>query len=89
MTNPTPGSMVMVLPPAPHLCQVCAREHLPELPHDPTTLYYGTVAALAGEPATWARAMAHCAPEVREAWTEALEARGIDVNGPPRGTPAT
>lgn len=69
-----------ILPPAADCCQVCARQHPPELPHDPQSLYWATVRVAEGKPEpTWADAMAHCTPEMRAEWSERLTLRGVHI----------
>lgn len=57
----------------PGVCQECARDHPPELPHDQPSLYYQyRFYAREGRWPTWDDAAAHCTPEVRELWMKAL-----------------
>jgi hypothetical protein len=73
------GSM-MLLPPAPGFCQVCAGDHAPEEPHNPQSLYWATANEMKGLPApTWEDALAHVEPELRARWVAALAERGIQV----------
>lgn len=70
-----------LLPPAPHLCQVCAVAHDPAEPHNRDTLYYGTRFRIErGRAPTWADAMAHCDEDTRRRWRLALESMGISVD---------
>lgn len=64
-----------LLPPAPDKCQSCARTHDPVLPHDQQSVFwqYWFYKQSGGRWPTWDDAMAHCSPEVREAWKVALE----------------
>lgn len=67
------GPMTL-LPPAPGVCQVCARDHEPEIPHDKTSLYYQTKFYMkTGRVPTWDDAMAHCTEEVKRTWKESME----------------
>lgn len=76
------GAMFL-MPPDPRLCQVCAREHTPEEPHDPTTMYAEMRARMRGEPVpSWRSAMEHCAPDVQARWTAELSRRGFDLDAP-------
>lgn len=61
-------------PPAPHLCQQCAVEHEPELPHNQQSLFwqYYFYKQSGGRWPTWDDAMVHCAPEIQEKWKVAL-----------------
>ncbi|MHB9144678.1 MAG: hypothetical protein ACYC5Y_05005 [Symbiobacteriia bacterium] len=73
------GAFALVAPP-PNVCQECAVEHDPEMPHNQQSLFFQYKFFNAhGRWPTWADAMAHCAPEMQTAWREALEARGVDV----------
>lgn len=78
-----PASAWTLMPPAPHVCQVCAVDHEPAEPHDPESFYWRTKRHIAGEPApTWADALAHVEPELRAAWVAALAERGVTVDPP-------
>ncbi len=72
-----------LLPPASHLCQVCAIDHDPEQPHNAQSLYYQTKFNMEhGRAATWQDAMEHCSDEVKAAWNERLdelESKGVEV----------
>lgn len=68
-----------VLPPAaPNVCQLCERDHEPEQPHNRDNLgyQYRFYHDHARWP-TWADAMAHCAPEVQQAWKQELAKHGV------------
>ena len=70
----------MLLPPRPDVCQECARDHDPRLPHDKQRLYYQVKFKMEhGRGATWADAMRHCSDEIKTAWTDGLKKRGIEV----------
>lgn len=59
-------------------CSQCGRVHLPDAPHDNQALVYQyAFYAEHGRWPTWGDAMAHCAPEVQAAWTQALNAKGV------------
>jgi hypothetical protein len=73
-------------PPDPELCQACAHDHPPEMPHNHLTLHYQChFYATHGRWPRWSDAMAHCSDEVRTAWKRALidelRAHGLDVPG--------
>ncbi|MUG24742.1 hypothetical protein GNQ08_20450 [Paenibacillus macerans] len=71
---------MMLLPPAADKCQKCAVDHDPEQPHNQDSLYWKYwFFGQNGRWPTWADAMEHCSPEIKEFWTQALEDRGIDV----------
>ena len=82
----TGQSAMTLLPPAADACQVCAREHPPEQPHDAQSLYWATARAMEGRSnATWHEAMEHCSAEVRAAWSERLVLKGVDLHKPGGG----
>jgi hypothetical protein len=67
---------MMLLPPKPGTCPICARAHGPEEPHDGASLYYQyRFKGSHGRWPTWADALAHCAPALREAWEAELRRR--------------
>jgi hypothetical protein len=61
-------------------CSQCARHHDPGVPHDQQSLayQYAFYAEHCRWP-TWADAMAHCAPDVQDAWKRELRKRGVDI----------
>lgn len=61
-------------------CPECAVEHDPRMPHyrDSLTYQYKFYDQHGRWP-TWADAMAHCDPKVKEAWIEALRKHGVEV----------
>ena len=67
------GNMFLINP-APHLCQECACEHEPEMPHNRQSLFYQVKFKMEhGRDATWKDAMAHCPEDVRVRWVEAMK----------------
>jgi hypothetical protein len=75
------GQMIL-LPPAPGVCQECAKDHPAEMPHNAQSLYYQTKFNMEhNRAASWLDAMAHCSPELQAHWTEELERMGVDVAG--------
>ena len=71
-----------LLPPAKHLCQVCAVEHDADTPHDAKSMYYQTKFNMEhGRRATWVDAMAHCNDDMKQIWTEELAEMGVNVGG--------
>lgn len=71
-----------LLPPAADVCQKCATKHEPELPHNQQSLFWQCWFYRQNAGArwpTWADAMAHCTPEMRETWTKLLRERGVEV----------
>jgi hypothetical protein len=70
----------MLLPPAEHLCQTCAREHQPEQPHDQQSLFYQyKFYQDHGRWPTWEDALAHCEPDVQELWRVELRKAGVQL----------
>ena len=68
---------MMLIPPAPGTCPICAVNHKPELPHDWQSIYYHyRFYAVRGRWPTWADAVAHCAPNVRAHWERELRKIG-------------
>lgn len=65
-----------LFPCAPDVCQECAVKHDPEMPHDQTSLYYQyKFYSQHGRWPTWDDALAHCSPELQQAWKQSL--RGV------------
>lgn len=63
----------------PRVCQECAVDHSPDLPHDPESLYYRhrfrINEALAGRQErwpTWSDAIAHCPADIKALWSARL-----------------
>lgn len=72
-----------LLPPKPDVCQCCAVDHPPDMPHNQQSLYwqywfYGTN----GRWPTWNDAMAHCTPEMQDKWRITLKEHGVDLCSP-------
>lgn len=70
-----------ILPPAPGRCVWCAVDHPPGGPHNFDSLYYHVVFLNTyGRDPTWADALAHCTPELRQHWrVELFSYAGIVV----------
>lgn len=69
-----------MLPAAPGKCPDCATAHEPEQPHNAQSLFYKMNFYQAnGRWPAWADALAHCAPDVRQAWETELRARGVSI----------
>lgn len=82
--EPAKVSGFVLLPPAGDVCDECAADHPPELPHDAHSLYYQLAFfARRGVAPTWHDAMAHCTDEVKQYWIEAMAEQGfvLDENG--------
>ena len=76
-----------LLPPAPDTCPVCATKHSTDMPHNAHSLYYQyRFYGIRGRWPTWADAVAHCAPAMREQWEQVLRDRGRWTE-PPEGEP--
>jgi hypothetical protein len=74
------------MPPPKNGCPICAVQHPPDAPHDATSLYYlYRFRAARGRWPTWADALAHCKPQVRQYWE--AELRRMDAWTAPDGEP--
>lgn len=61
-------------------CPDCAVKHDPRMPHNRDSLTYQyKFYDQHGRWPTWADAMAHCDPAVKEAWIEGLRKHGVEV----------
>ena len=70
----------ILFPCAPNVCQECAVDHSPEMPHNQQSLYYQyKFYQQRGCWPTWEDAMAHCTPQIKDFWIKALRERGIKV----------
>ena len=68
---------MMLLPPAKDTCPICATKHEAEQPHNAQSMYYlYRFYGVRGRWPTWADAVAHCSPEVKEHWERELRSRG-------------
>lgn len=73
---------VTILPPRKGVCQVCAAEHDPAMPHNRDSLYYQMrFQQVHGRFPTWGDAMAHCSEHVRAVWIGLLAEHGVNVDG--------
>lgn len=72
----------ILLPPAPHLCQKCAVDHTPDLPHNQQSMFwqYWFYKDSGGRWPTWRDAMAHCTDEMKALWVKALEEKGVKID---------
>lgn len=69
---------MMLLPPAKGLCQECAIDHDPRLPHNRDSFYYQTKFNIEhGRAPDWQDAMAHCEPQMRVEWERGLRNAGV------------
>lgn len=61
-------------------CEMCATVHDPGMPHNQQSLTYQyNFYNENGRWPTWKDAMAHCEPEIQQAWIDALKERGVKV----------
>lgn len=77
--SPTPhlGGFQM-LPAPPGVCEQCAVAHAPEAPHNAQSMHYQyRFFGRHGRWPTWGDALAHCTPELRKQWEDALLERGV------------
>ena len=78
---------MMLLPPAPDVCQICGVEHKPLEAHNAHSLYYAVRFKMAhGRDATWADAVAHLPDDMQLLWKAAIS-KSIDCKWtePPDG----
>lgn len=69
-----------LLPAAPGTCPECAVQHEPDQPHNQQSLFYRMkFYQVTGRLPTWADALAHCTPEVRERWENELRSNGVVI----------
>ena len=74
---------MMMLPPHPKSCQICAVKHDETHPHNAQSLYYQVwFAATYGRAVTWNDALMHCPDHIKAIWMENFEKCGIDANSP-------
>jgi hypothetical protein len=75
-----PFERVLIMPPRPGACPICAAMHAPEQPHNRDSVYYQMrFRQRHGRTPTWADAMAHCDEDVKRLLTEELVQRGVCV----------
>jgi hypothetical protein len=75
-----PEGGLMLLPCKPDVCQECAVDHTPDLPHNNQSLYYQYHFYFKhGRWPTWKDAMAHCTDEMKAFWIEQLGKMGAEV----------
>jgi hypothetical protein len=71
---------MILLPPAPHLCQKCAVEHESYEPHDQQSMFWHVwFKKEFGRYPTWKDAMEHCSEEMKKIWIEALKKYGVEI----------
>lgn len=75
----------MLLPPREGLCQQCAVQHEPELPHNQQSLYWQyRFYKDTGRWPTWHDAMAHCTEPMKKFWVNGLRQQGVKIGRAPR-----
>lgn len=75
---------LMLLPPAPGTCPVCAHPHAASQPHNAESIYYQyRFKFLRGRWPTWADALAHCTPTARRLWERAIRDKDRWIPLPP------
>ena len=68
---------MLLLPPKPGVCPICAVDHTPDMPHNAQSLYYQyRFYGIRGRWPTWADAVAHCTPKMQADWQRLLEESG-------------
>jgi hypothetical protein len=68
-----PGSGAFMLPPPSDCCQECAKKHDPDQAHNQQSIFYQyNFSNKHGRWPTWKDAVAHCPPEIQEAWKAEL-----------------
>lgn len=74
------GGQMTLLPPSADVCQQCSVKHEPEMPHNQDSLYWQYNFYFEhGRWPTWADALTHCTPQMRDIWIRELAKRGIEV----------
>jgi hypothetical protein len=69
---------LVLIPPPPDRCPLCASAHPTYEPHNANSAYYQARFRQAhGREATWADAAAHCPHEVRRVWRITLQEHGL------------
>lgn len=69
-----------LLQPRKDVCQQCAVDHPPDLPHDQQSLHYQYwFFSQHNRWPTWADAMAHCDEDMKVVWIEELAKHGIEI----------
>jgi hypothetical protein len=85
MDNVKVGALTL-LPAERGTCEECAGVHLPGSPHNKQSLQYQYhFFGRNGRWPTWEDAMAHCTPDVKRRWREALLKRGQRLDAAPTG----
>lgn len=76
-----PFEHVMLVPPRPGVCPVCAVDHDLAMPHNRDSLYYQMkFRRRYGRFPTWKDAAANCTPEIKKRFAEEYAKRGITID---------
>jgi hypothetical protein len=68
------ATAMMLLPPPPDACPICAVKHDAQQPHNAQSLYYlYRFYGIRGRWPTWADAVAHCDDRTRTLWQDKLQ----------------
>ena len=77
------GGKLQLMPPAPHLCQVCGSDHGAGEAHDPTSVYYQyAFYENNGRYPSWRDSIAHLDAEHQQHWLDELAEQGLDPDAP-------
>ncbi len=69
---------MLLMPPKPGVCQICATDHDESLPHNHQSLYYQyAFYAEHGRWPSWEDAMAHCSEDIKKATIDILKSQGV------------
>lgn len=75
-----PFEEMVILPPKPGVCPICAANHEPAFPHNRDSLYYQMrFRQEHGRFPTWADAMEHCTQEMKDWFIDEYRKRGIII----------
>lgn len=81
--NENPFENILILPPKPGVCQICAVAHDPKMPHNRDSLYYQVRFHHQHRRfPTWWDAMSHCDDHVKKIWMDTLAEYGVIVIPP-------
>lgn len=78
---PIDDGNIRLFPPGKNVCPICATKHRKDDPHDIMSLYYQYVFYRnSGRFPSWRDALEHCPEDIKQRWTRALTAQGIDLD---------
>ena len=76
-----PFESVMITPPRPGVCQICAVKHEAEFPHNLNSLYYQMKFRQEhGRAPTWRDAAGHCTEEMKRWFADEYAKRGLIID---------